>query len=825
MKYIFTVFCYALFSLGWARVCSASTGNSGIESSFIWCQAQAGENGGYVVFRKSFDLDEYPATAQVQIFADSRYLLWINGKYVLRGPCRFNPKRPEYDVVDVHDFIQEGSNNISVLVHDYGNAINGRIMKHDPGLALMLEVSGREILRTDTTWRYSNETMYLPAPASWNTVPDIMDARIENGGWKDPGFDDSGWPFASPVDGNLWGTMVERDIPLARETELTGLRRLPSGELLNNELPIELDAGQEILIDFGRMAMAYTVMELDAEEGSEITMRYALRYKDGKPSEMFGVGNRYIAREGRQSFMTTDQWCSHYMQVSCVSGKVRLQGLKIIDRRYPFDRIGTFSCSDEMITTLWEMAQNTIEVTSDDAYGSDARERNEWIQDAFRASFPTTRVASSGPGRHGEPIYSDPRLLKNMLRHAALSQLPDGRMPATFPTDRGPEDCHYVIDDYSFQWFEGLLTYYHATADIDFVREMWTNAAALAEWYLSQLTSNGLLLAREYTSFDNPLAYITCEGATINAFFYSALKISGELAQILGKTGEAAFFVKTASDLREAFNSKLWNDREMAYNAAIYQNRNLNPTAHAQLIALHYGLVPTDRIWHARQWFLTNYRNPGMKHVCNNAGFEMMINMKAGVNMPIVYNWLFDELYRMDTAEHDKEVLDEIRRRWSSMVWLQKDAGTLSESFTNEKGEGSHESCHNYGSTPAYFLSSFVLGVRRNSSVTMKKLIVEPRLGDLTWADGIVVTEFGPVPVSWKKSDDGLRLHFSITMPDGIQAEIRLPAFSDHDTLVINDENNQPQGNIVNFTKSRGRWLVADNVTGVFAGHIQSGQY
>ena len=45
------------------------------------------------------------------------------------------------------------------------------------------------------------------------------------------------------------------------------------------------------------------------------------------------------------------------------------------------------------------MAVKTIEVTSDDCYGSDARERNEWIQDASKPSYPTSRVALTGRGK------------------------------------------------------------------------------------------------------------------------------------------------------------------------------------------------------------------------------------------------------------------------------------------------------------------------------------------------------------------------------------------------------------------------------------------
>lgn len=134
------------------------------------------------------------------------------------------------------------------------------------------------------------------------------------------------------------------------------------------------------------------------------------------------------------------------------------------------------------------MAQNTIEVTSDDGYGSDARERNEWIQDSGKASFSTTRVGSAGQNNDRKLVFSDPRLLKNMLRHAAQSQLSNGQLLATFPTDRGPEDCHYVIDDYSCQWFEALKTYYDATGDKKYVREMWPVLIAQINWFLNHQT-------------------------------------------------------------------------------------------------------------------------------------------------------------------------------------------------------------------------------------------------------------------------------------------------------------------------------------------------
>ena len=146
-------------------------------------------------------------------------------------------------------------------------------------------------------------------------------------------------------------------------------------------------------------------------------MKYALRYKNGNPAEMYGKGNTYTTRAGRQFFMTTDQWGSHYLKIKCDTGKVKIYDIQITDRRYPFERLGKFTCSNEVLTKLWDMAVKTIEVTTDDGYGSDARERNEWLQDPAEPNFITTQVAFAGPGSKGDKVFSDARLLKNILRH------------------------------------------------------------------------------------------------------------------------------------------------------------------------------------------------------------------------------------------------------------------------------------------------------------------------------------------------------------------------------------------------------------------------
>jgi hypothetical protein len=120
-------------------------------------------------------------------------------------------------------------------------------------------------------------------------------------------------------------------------------------------------------------------------------------------------------------------------------------------------------------------------------------------------------------------------------------------------------------------------------------------------------------------------------------------------------------------------------------------------------------------------------------------------------------------------------VLHTIRTKWKPMA----DWGTSWEAFSG----GSKAHC--YGMFPGYFLSACVLGVRLDGPAANKHLLIDPRLGDLAAAEGTVVTEFGPVPVSWKNSSD--RMDFELQVPDGVSATLRLPSCGGKATLVLDE--------------------------------------
>ena len=115
---------------------------------------------------------------------------------------------------------------------------------------------------------------------------------------------------------------------------------------------------------------------------------------------------------------------------------------------------------------------------------------------------------------------------------------------------------------------------------------------------------------------------------------------------------------------------------------------------------------------------------------------------------------------------------------------------------------------HCYGIVPGYILSAYVLGVRRDAPVWKHELVIEPHLADLTQASGVVVTEFGPVPVAWTKAGD--KLNFQVRVPAGVEARLALPAKAGVNEVTL---DGQPVKGTV-----QGARLVLALASGVHAG-------
>ena len=772
-----------------------------LQGSMIWMDVEEAikDKEVFAGFRKHIELDWTPENVEANIFADSRYILWINGRYVDRGPCRFDPKGPQYDTLDITAYLKKGVNVVSVMVQ--GNVSNLKIMKHAPGLAVWIrgtETGGKKIdVVTDESWTCSREISYSPRAdrMTWSCVMDIVDNHGGRGRWMEPDFDVSQWPHAVRISGDSWGMLTGRSIPLLRETNMgsgTVVLERKDGHVrtiglpIEKGLPVELNGPCELIIDAGKLSLMYWTIDFDVENDTEIYFKPCQDVINNEAVIDYNCENIFRAGSGKSRYMSGDTFGFRYLSIRVAKGRAKIDRIKFVSRLYPDIKVADFQCSDDFLNRTWAQSSYSTVVMSEDGY-VDSAERAEWMGDVGMIQYPASRKVICGPGeKKGQIIYSDPRLMRNMLRHTAESQMADGRLKAHHPSDRF--DHHWYIEDYSCLWVNGLRSYYENTADKTFLREMWPALIRQMQWFTDHRNWTGLVTAREFLiHLDNPMRYQVCQGATLNAFIYMALKDSAVLAEYLGDADRAAEYKAAAAQLKKAYNTYLWDAGEGTFYAGVYFDeagkvtadelkqiephhpdmgttqwvevgQKVTPTIQAALLAIRSGVVDQEHRDRVVDYLKKNY---------------------SQLENPYTHQFMFDVFYGFNSDQWDTEVLTVIRNRWEAMV-NRKSPGTSTEAFHTQG-----YLCHPFGLVPAHFLGGYVLGVRKPEPVWNRRILIEPHLGDLAYAEGVSITELGPCKVKWVRENDS-SLEFSFDVPKGVTAVVKLPAGSAKSRLDLN---------------------------------------
>jgi alpha-L-rhamnosidase len=722
------------------------------------------------VFAKEFHLTDAPSRAVLHLFAFTRYRIYVNGSYVGRGPCRYQNQRPEYDSRSISEKLQAGRNTLVVLVHR--DAPTGRIMRHDPGFVARLDmvVGGkRQMVPTDASWLSIPELSFGPRAQAWSSIEEHLDARM-TGDWTSPDLTSPIWRPSLVVPGSDSLRFFPRSAPLQLETERPWDDGAPT-------LPLKLSTGSQIEWSLPEIAQAFHVLEMEADEGSTLEISYVL------PGGEASGKCTYIARAGRQTWMGGDTFAFRTLDLHVTAGHVGLTRVAAYEVRYPFERVASFTCSDPMLTQLWSICARSLELLSEDSYVDCAdRERVEWTDDSPPA-FDCTRVMMRGPDSNGISYWGDNRLLLGLLRRIALTQQPDGQLKAHSCSERF--DIHAIMEDRSCDWVILLREYFESSNDTALVEDLWPTLSRLIQWFLNHRTDRGLVQEREWEVWDNPLRYQVCEGTASNALVYRALADASYLAGAIGRQGDQRRLLEAGERLRAIMNSLLWNPEAGAYDGALFGPEakttdkftgpivegRFHPTAQAQIFAHYCGVVPEDRLAAVRSWVLSHL---------------------SEVKEPMSHYYLFRMLYAVNDPEQDTRVLQMIRSGWKRQV-----DSPWQTAWEGLEDDGSSKA-HMYGLVPGYFLSAYVLGVRRLGSIRDRAIVVEPRCGDLLHAEGRTVTEFGPVTIQWTR-DPNETLHLTCVIPPNLSTTLRLHRHGPSAILSI-DGQTRP-------TRTVGNWM------------------
>jgi len=324
---------------------------------FIWSERQPVQPGGlfsvflggaqrredgqnrFFLFRRKFEMPSLPRAAQISLFVDGRYQLFVNGVRLGRGPARSDPHHPRVDAHDATAALRVGENVLGVLVHVYGidtawyeTAKGGWQPVFGDGalwcMAHFEEARSALDLRSDPDWRVLECLAWernAPRANFGLGFVEVHDARAMPLGWTEPGFDDRSWDRVrvlsvggGPPDAPLGGTRIApfptllfREIPQLRETPLApcrvvqafGVRPRPDlalerriyeeprialapgsirdpDALLSPDPRVTLvrtrpDCEVGLLLDFGRIHSGHPFVELEARGGEVVELAAA----------------------------------------------------------------------------------------------------------------------------------------------------------------------------------------------------------------------------------------------------------------------------------------------------------------------------------------------------------------------------------------------------------------------------------------------------------------------------------------------------------------------------------------------------------------------
>lgn len=586
-----------------------------------------------VAFRREVHLTDLPQVLPIRLSADSRYVLWVNGREIGRGPVRGQPYRWTYDEYDLAPHVVAGTNTIAVLVTYYGadNAMWQRAavlggLGADACLILDAPEGFRQFVtgegwlaRTMPEWStVSGEGLFAALPI------EVIDQREHQESWMRAGSDEGfapalvaeathpgsfrrsrppAYPYGAlrprgiaHLDGDTVGAAIAtvgRPGPqLQREPVETVHHALKAVSDWSEEGAVHMAGPADPVLsqfDFGRVVSGFVELDFEVPAGTVLDLAYLERPFDPERDVRYvpRAGARVIAAGGAGSFRALETNGLRVVAVLVTPpeglGAVAIECVRVREHLYPFTGGATYASSDSELEGLWRAGVRTVQLNSSDAFTDcPTREQRAWVGDAV-VHLGVHLVANE-----------DWRLAE---RHLELcdSPRPDGLLPMSVAGDIEASSRH-SIPDWSLHWLHSLWTYARASQHVEFVRQRLPTAERILAWFRQYAGTDGLLTdVPEWTIIDWSSVFATGESSILTALWVRGLNEFADLSEWLGNEGAARHARSLAARAGAGFES-FWDGARGLYVDHIVDGERMPAVSQAaNAAAIVAGLVPPER--------------------------------------------------------------------------------------------------------------------------------------------------------------------------------------------------------------------------------------
>ncbi len=662
----------------------------------------------YLCFRspQSWHLRKVPEKGVLNISADSRYKLWVNSRFLHRGPNRCFPQEQIIDQLDITSYLQVGSNTIAVQIYSPGYSHFAYLHRGAAGLLAWLVCDDRVKLATDDTWRVWRDWSFesdVPRVSIYGTGVEKRDMR-QLVDWQEVACDDSQWEIPrifAPINGDPWTGSRFRELPLLveREQPLTLVEARLGATVQHNDPHLALRAGWKtavpqaitkislksgesayFLYDMGRDYTCQGWADVQNAAGTEtLAISYAEKIREddiliSDPQTYCRVRltDRFKLRPGDQMVEGFTFRGGRYL-IFQIDGPTSSDFVLTAHARiseYPLEKTKPLNTNDPDLQAIATLCENTFLACLQDGFvDSTWRESSQWLGDALPQSLIMAAMSK------------DRRPLKQTLEMAVVGAYPDGVFPSVLPG----EVHAYAVVDYNFMWVELLHLYYTLAYDETFTSQMWAPLTKMMNRFHQDLAEDGLIRSQPGRRLFLDWSPVSRQepNATYNFRYLLALQVATTLAGIVNDADSAALFKARAAQLQEALCTHFWQNGRWLDDLA-------GSTFSQQSAAFA---------------LLTNTAVAGSEETLLDAIIARSLDLNDGhvdgqmvLASPFTHHYIFEALRQYGRYQATIEI---IKKRWGR--WVEAGYPTTWENWNVDFPDGSQ--CHAFSAHPRYHLA------------------------------------------------------------------------------------------------------------------------
>lgn len=756
-------------------------------AKWIWIQKEFCSRPEYVLFRKTLQLEEVPEELRLQVTADSRYILCINGHIVSRGPARSNTMVKFYDTVDIAPYLQAGRNVLTIdAVHYAGDAHEANEFTAGP---TSIPTSARGGVLVDGDCRFCTNDSYrclrLDAyqfkqaeVAEYLGYFEQVDGRLYPFGWRDLAYDDSGWehaveriahvPYTRGGLANVWQTEPRPiPIPYEREEQFAGVTRTNAagGErILDGGLRVEPHQTVFVELDAGVYKTGFVELEIVGGQGSRVKLLYSESYgrdrggacyikecRDDCAEDAYLLGDSdvYIAGSDVQTYTSFHYRAFRFvrLEVACAEEPIEVKVTGLRQTGYPLQVTTKFHCADTVYNHMWDISLRTLQCCMYETYMDCPHfEQMQYLMDTLLEALYTYSIST------------DSRLAEKAIRDFYEYQLPNGLIPCNAPTR-----IVQIIPVFTLYWIFMLYDHYQYFKNAAYIKDFFPGVEKIVIFFRSHLLENDLLGDTGFWQFvdwtkewDNgvPVRGPQEQNLIYSMVLVAALHQAAYLAKVLERPDYAGQLTELAGRISAAVEKHGYDARRGLYRDVTGRDAF---SQHGQVWAVLSGIALPER------------RKAIMRKALQD---DTLVRCSL-----CTHYFLYRALDEVGLYTRTEELWDS----WKAIMDMK--VTTWPEDPVNWRSD-----CHAWSSTPLYEFVACGLGIKPEAP-GFDVVRIEPKMLWLRSCEGSVHTRHGTITVSWTETDGVFSIRLQTQRP--VPVVCVLPDGAEHREIVQGELNLQ----------------------------------